>query len=241
MFNKFLQFFSKNSASRFFSVESSLRFRLDCEKQKVEDSLEEIKELKAANKTLRDMNAKLIGNEQSFEGLERSKAGFAATSPQAFSEAIAKRLTAKHNAAMLETVMRTTAQIDSLKSMVVMEFNDSKQPAFSQGYLSHELTEVVTAARCKDLVDIIDNLYAQISNLHKSIDSVVSGALFDFMGYLTSRDTQLVLSSKDNASPAVDAIKAFADLRGVSLEKPAVNDWWTRAGYIKEDDNGPSD
>ena len=55
--------------------------------------------------------------------------------------------------------------------------------------------------------------------------AVVAGALFDFMGWLTTRKERLVLSSTDNASPAADAIKDFAEMRGLSLDDARVKDW----------------
>ena len=57
--------------------------------------------------------------------------------------------------------------------------------------------------------------------------SVIAGALFDFMGWLTSRKERLVLSSADEASPAVDAIRDFAKMRGLSLDDAKVQDWDT--------------
>ncbi len=55
--------------------------------------------------------------------------------------------------------------------------------------------------------------------------SVIAGALFDFMGWLTTREERLVLSSTDNASPAADAIKHFAEMRDLSLDDAKVKDW----------------
>ena len=55
--------------------------------------------------------------------------------------------------------------------------------------------------------------------------SVVAGALFDFMGWMTSRKERIVLSSVDNASPAVEAIIEFAKMRGLSLDDAKVMDW----------------
>jgi hypothetical protein len=54
---------------------------------------------------------------------------------------------------------------------------------------------------------------------------VIAGALFDFMGWLTSRKERLTLSSADNASPAVEAIAAFAKMRGLSLSTARVEKW----------------
>lgn len=55
--------------------------------------------------------------------------------------------------------------------------------------------------------------------------AVIVGALFDFMGWLTTRKERLILSSTDNASPAADAIKDFAEMRGLSLDDARVQDW----------------
>jgi hypothetical protein len=55
--------------------------------------------------------------------------------------------------------------------------------------------------------------------------SVVAGALFDFMGWLTSRQRRLTLSSTDEAGPAVEAITEFAKMRGLRLEDAQVEHW----------------
>ena len=43
----------------------------------------------------------------------------------------------------------------------------------------------------------------------EKLNHIVTGVLFDFMGFLTTRKEQIVLSSSDDASPAVEAIKEF--------------------------------
>ena len=55
--------------------------------------------------------------------------------------------------------------------------------------------------------------------------SVVAGALFDFMGWLTSREKRLILSSVDEAGPAVEAITEFAKKRNLSLKYAEVGYW----------------
>ena len=55
--------------------------------------------------------------------------------------------------------------------------------------------------------------------------ATVAGALFDFMGWLTSRRARLVLSSVDNAAPAADAIKEFVAMRGLSINDAQVQTW----------------
>jgi hypothetical protein len=55
--------------------------------------------------------------------------------------------------------------------------------------------------------------------------TIIAGALFDFMGYLTSRAERIVLSASDDASPAIDAIRDFAKKRGLSLDDALVREW----------------
>jgi hypothetical protein len=74
----------------------------------------------------------------------------------------------------------------------------------------------------------VAKLYAKYDELYKAKNvthGVIAGALFDFMGWLTSRKERIVLSSADEASPAVDAIKDFAKMRGLSLDNAQVQTW----------------
>jgi hypothetical protein len=74
----------------------------------------------------------------------------------------------------------------------------------------------------------VAKLYAKYDELYRAQPvphAVIAGALFDFMGWLTTRDERLVLSSADEASPAVDAIRDFAKMRGLSLDDAMVQDW----------------
>lgn len=74
----------------------------------------------------------------------------------------------------------------------------------------------------------VAKLYAKYDALYKAqpvSHAVIAGALFDFMGWLTSRPKRIMLSSVDDASPAVDAIKDFAKMRGLSLDDAKVQDW----------------
>ena len=57
------------------------------------------------------------------------------------------------------------------------------------------------------------------------LHSHIAGALFDFMGWLTSREKRLTLSSTDEAGPAVEAITEFAKMRGLSLQDAQVEHW----------------
>lgn len=55
--------------------------------------------------------------------------------------------------------------------------------------------------------------------------ALIAGALFDFLGYLTSRDEALTLSGHHHAMPAVDALSAWAATRGLDLDVADVERW----------------
>ncbi len=60
----------------------------------------------------------------------------------------------------------------------------------------------------------------------EKLDHVVAGAIFDFMGWLTTRQEKLVLSSADDAAPAAEAVKEFLTMRGVAQDcEPMIHDW----------------
>jgi hypothetical protein len=71
----------------------------------------------------------------------------------------------------------------------------------------------------------VEILSDALAESRREIDAMIAGALFDFMGWLTSRDQRLTLSSTDEASPAVEAITEFAKMRGLLLVDARVQDW----------------
>ena len=68
----------------------------------------------------------------------------------------------------------------------------------------------------------------------EKLDPVVAGAIFDFMGWLTTRQEKLVLSSADDAAPAAEAVKEFLTMRGVAQDcEPMIHDWPARKTVIE--------
>ena len=60
------------------------------------------------------------------------------------------------------------------------------------------------------------------------LDHIVAGALYDFGGFLTTRDERLIASATDNAAPMADAIKEFLTLRGVDRDCAPFFQWPAR-------------
>ena len=67
----------------------------------------------------------------------------------------------------------------------------------------------------------------------EKLDHVVAGAIFDFMGWLTTRQEKLVLSSADDVAPAAEAVKEFLTMRGVAQDcEPMIHDWPARCSMV---------
>jgi hypothetical protein len=81
--------------------------------------------------------------------------------------------------------------------------------------------------KCKQAIQAGKKTIAQLESQEPVAHPVIAGVLFDFMGWLTSRKERIVLSSADNASPAVEAITEFAKMRNLSLDDAKVQDWHT--------------
>ena len=75
---------------------------------------------------------------------------------------------------------------------------------------------------------------AELESQEPVAHPVIAGALFDFMGWLTSRKERIVLSSSDEASPAVDAIRDFAKMRSLSLDDAKVQNWHTNPPQLEQ-------
>lgn len=65
------------------------------------------------------------------------------------------------------------------------------------------------------------------------LDHVVAGAIIDFAAFLTTRDTQVRCSAKDDAAPIVEAIREFLTKRGVDQScEPMVKHWQDRCSKL---------
>jgi hypothetical protein len=59
----------------------------------------------------------------------------------------------------------------------------------------------------------------------RPIDDIVAGALYDFLGYLTTRRTRITMSDRDEVGPAVDALVDWSKTRKINLDEARVKDW----------------
>ena len=84
-------------------------------------------------------------------------------------------------------------------------------------------TTAALVAEIRRLIDVVGGM--ALAQPVQVTHTVIAGALFDFMGYLTSRKERIVLSAADDAAPAADAIRDFATKRGLSLDDAQVREW----------------
>jgi hypothetical protein len=56
-------------------------------------------------------------------------------------------------------------------------------------------------------------------------ESMIAGALFDFVGYLTTLDEPVTFSGKHDATAALDLLGEWASQRGLDLDEADVKGW----------------
>lgn len=101
-------------------------------------------------------------------------------------------------------------------------FFDRQQAGFERCYEALGITDDRERSWSALVLAITDALSADGAHVQSA---VIAGALFDFMGHLTSRDEVLTLSATHLATPAVDALAEWAKKRGLSLDGARVEDW----------------
>lgn len=92
--------------------------------------------------------------------------------------------------------------------------------AFSQKLFSHTIaTKADTGMRleCDGRLYVVKHVKTQ--------ENDIAGAIYDFAAFLTTRRQTIEVGSTANASPMVELIKEWAELRDLSLEDADVEGW----------------
>lgn len=108
---------------------------------------------------------------------------------------------------------------------IVLSNNDT-HPAEEIAHLKDLLGKANALARIR--AERIKELEAAQAGAEPVVvpESVIAGALYDFLGYLTSRRTRITLSDRDEAGAAVDALVDWSKTRKIRIEEDAcVKDW----------------
>ena len=114
------------------------------------------------------------------------------------------------------------------QALEALELHAKQYPHMVKGYTA----DAIAALRerlAREEQEPWEQFHPDMGNPFKRQEPVahatVAGVLFDFMGWLTSRKERLVLSSADEASPAVEVITQFAAMRDLSLDDAKVLEW----------------
>lgn len=59
----------------------------------------------------------------------------------------------------------------------------------------------------------------------KQLHAIISGAIFDFAGFLTTREKVIEIGSSANAAPVADLVSEWLEKRGVSMDDAMVQTW----------------
>ena len=65
----------------------------------------------------------------------------------------------------------------------------------------------------------------QLPYATKMIEPIVAGAVYDFAGFITTRDKVIRVGATADAAPVADLVKEWANRRSLSLEDAAVGSW----------------
>lgn len=76
----------------------------------------------------------------------------------------------------------------------------------------------------------VDTLQRIVGERDRVAAQVVAGALFDFLGYLTSRDKSLTVGAAHDSPAVLDVLTAWATLRGLRIDEAMVERWQAMVG-----------
>jgi len=62
--------------------------------------------------------------------------------------------------------------------------------------------------------------------MQTQFDCLVTGIVYDFMGWLTSQPNKITLSSSDDAVPAANAVNEFLTVRGIDSNNDEMIHVW---------------
>lgn len=59
----------------------------------------------------------------------------------------------------------------------------------------------------------------------KHLHDLISGAIFDFAGYLTTREESFPVGASEEVYPVLEAIEDWSETRDLSLDNPEIEHW----------------
>jgi len=129
-----------------------------------------------------------------------------------------------------EAIRAEASQPDSasIPDGVNEAFNRLLENGAALGQASAEDAILVSRYRRQMLASQPDSVVAD------ALHPIVAGAIYDFAGFLTTRDAVIPVGSSANASPMVELVKQWAEMRGLQLHDAAVQSWQEHIRAAKE-------
>lgn len=80
-----------------------------------------------------------------------------------------------------------------------------------------------------------------VDEFQGELQNIIEGALFDFLGFLTTRETEVTLGASHESPPVVAVLEDWREKRGLfrASGEPRVNDWQERGEHLKVLAAGP--
>jgi hypothetical protein len=114
--------------------------------------------------------------------------------------------------------LKAQAEVNAFNDFVIGERNEQVAA------LQAEVDRITTLARGQHIK--LYNARLRLDAIEEPVaDDIVAGALYDFLGYLTTRSARVAMSARDEAGPAVDALIAWSKTRRINLVEARVKDW----------------
>jgi hypothetical protein len=133
---------------------------------------------------------------------------------------------------------------------IALEALEDVQDMMSTSDWFNERVEVVRQALAEPDTGIDRGAWSDVPDATKWVDDlrgedepptdsqIIAGAIFDFAGFLTTRDKVIKVGASAKASPVADLVKEWANMRELSLDDAAVM-WWS--DVLEEPPNSTTD
>ena len=101
--------------------------------------------------------------------------------------------------------------------------DDTQKPTMDERAFKEALLNMIAALRAT--ITRLESERDEWKQAPAVPDGVIAGALFDFLGYLTTRDETLCMGAAQECSPVVPALQAWAKTRVLNLDDADVKGW----------------
>lgn len=91
--------------------------------------------------------------------------------------------------------------------------------------LERSMEAGVTGIKVDQAIAAIRQALDHVPDTMKMTEPIIAGAVYDFAGFITTRNKVIRVGSTADAAPVADLVKEWANRRSLSLENAAVESW----------------